>query len=436
MSQLLARTAAHAAYQAAIASPSTTDWRDLAETLFSALPALPKAARDSAFPTWWADYELPRVYLTDSLDVLFADGETMRVNIHRAPRGLPRIPAACRVAIGFYRERHGYGHPVPAFASLTLVDTGATFDAAACSAFTAELRAIPGTVTRRAVTLESIARMRAELDRRRAGLARVQRGDNAFTTAGVTDWHAAVEAGTRELLDMEDAYAVQRGERPAYRARPSAPFDAEQAIGHLADWHDVEPEAFELAGTVDADTGPDFVRDNPGCTVRAYGICYDQQTSVSAVEAAPEPEATFISAPTIVAEDLNVPADPDDAWCPDERSHPVVALALSHRAREELFARVLDGTFADGVRTAKCGAWRLTLQDALDLQDIASVRWVGLPRKAYTRKAVATEALATPVAAIPAPAVPATPAFDTSPAAFYPGALRPDCVLTLHGPSM
>lgn len=432
MSQLLARTAAHAAYHAALADPAATNWREIAETLFSALPALPKAARDSTFPTWWADYELPRTYLTDSLDVLFADGEAIRVNIHRAQRGLPRIPAACRVAIGFYRERHGRGHAVPAFASLTMVGTRATFDASACSAFTAELRAIPGTVARRAVTLESLTRMRAELARREAGHAAaeatwnaapkyVRENENHEDSKMLAAWRSAVEGGKRELLDMEDAYAVQRGERPAYRARPSAPLDAEEAIGHLADWHDAEPEAFEIAGTVDADTGPDFVRTAP-------------------VTAAPvdhvEPEATIISGPTIEAANLSVEPAPADAWCPDERSHPVVALALSHKAREELWARVLDGTFADGVRTAKCGAWRVTLQDALDLQDIASIRWVGLPRKPHAQKAVAEHPAADDAQTVAVEQSIAPAAYEIPAAAFYPGALRPDCALTLHGPSM
>ena len=143
-----------------------------------------------------------------------------------------------------------------------------------------------------------------------------------------------------------------------------------------------------------------------------------------------------IFSPLFEAAKIDMPAEPKAEWCPDGRSHPVVALALSHRAREELFARVLDGTFADGERTAKCGAWRLTLQDALDLQDIASVRWVGMPRKAYTRKAIAAEPLATAVVPMPAPSPLPSASYDIQTAAFYPGALRPDCALTLHGPSM
>lgn len=413
MSQVIARTAAHAAYQAAVADPAAVNWRELAETLFSALPALPKAARDSRFPMWWAEYPLPRAYLTDSMDVLFADGEEIRVNIHRAPRGLPRVPEACRVAIGFYRARHGHGHAVPAFASLTVTDTGATFDAEACSRFTVEARAIPGTVAGRAVTLDSIARMRAELARRREGLARAMTDGRAFTSASLDAWHNAVAGGVAELAHMLDAYAAQRGEA----APAGAPLDAEEAIGHLLDWHDGLPVEAELAGTFDAETGTLNPLESPL-----------HSAPVAPIAPAVAPYVAVVAAAEIAT-------SIEDDWYPDERTHPVVALALSHKAREELFARVMDGTFPDGERTAKCGAWRLTVQDALDLQDIASVRWVGMPRKPYTRKAVAAKA-ATPTTSVIAVAQPAPAAYAIPAGSFYPGSLRPDCAVVHHGPSM
>jgi hypothetical protein len=126
------------------------------------------------------------------------------------------------------------------------------------------------------------------------------------------------------------------------------------------------------------------------------------------------PAPMLIPALTIVAEYLNVPAATEtypalvlstetrlsterdnsgtistDAREPSAETHPIVALCLSHKAREALFSKVQDGTFPAETGKAAAGAWRLTLEDAKALQDVGSIRLVGMPRKPYTRRAAA-----------------------------------------------
>lgn len=235
------RALAVAAYVAAVAAPATADWRAVADSLYAALPAVrgavkPADASSATAPKWFADWKLGKVYSLDSLSVTFADGVAVRVNLAKATGKAPRIAAACRVAIAFYRARTGRDS-VPAFASLVAASDGAAFDAAACSDLTADLRRtahVPAAV-RPAVTAEAVARMESELERRRAGLATAEareaellaartesgrgpdtdrykaaclaatRADQSGTTS--TRWAEAISAGEAELAAMRAALA-------------------------------------------------------------------------------------------------------------------------------------------------------------------------------------------------------------------------------------
>ncbi len=73
-------------------------------------------------------------------------------------------------------------------------------------------------------------------------------------------------------------------------------------------------------------------------------------------------------------------------WGPTPQSHPVVALCLSPAAFGHLCRRVLDGIAPAPGRTARGGAFMVSTADAMALQDIASIRWVGLPRRRYTAR--------------------------------------------------
>lgn len=140
------RALAVAAYDDARSNPAAADWRKVAELLRDALPAtrrkLTDAAPVSRRPAWWADYSIPKTYTLDSVHVTFADGAAVRCNIISAPGKPPRIAKACRVAIAFYRARAGMV-AVPDIVSVVAVGSGQIFDAAACSQFTTDLRAMP-----------------------------------------------------------------------------------------------------------------------------------------------------------------------------------------------------------------------------------------------------------------------------------------------------
>jgi hypothetical protein len=426
------RTVAVAAYLAAVASPAAADWRLIADSLYSALPAMRGAVKpaDGSAPAWFADWRLGKVYSLDSLDVTFADGVALRVNLARAPGKQPRIAAACRVAVAFYRERTKRDS-VPDFRSLVALSNGEGFDAVACSAFTADLRrtAYGAPVLRPAVTAEAVVRMERELERRRAGLARAEAmpariaahftpfclSYDAFcasvqelramkeSAAMAEAWRAAIAAGEAELATMRAALAAPEPDAaPADASEPSPRrgFEAPEPVPAVEPAH-VEPVA---AGPVaEAPVGI-----QTGEPVEEM----DSADPVEAIEA--DPLAALC-------------ASDDDDWHADESTHPVIALCLSDKARAALFDRLQDGTFPAADRTAKGGAWRLTVADAEECAGLASVRFVGLPRKPYTRRAVA------PVVMIPVPpeAIRTVPA-----AAFIPGASMPGPVTYHAAPAL
>lgn len=397
-----ARKAAVALYTLALANAATADWRTVAASLFEALPK-GKAAVPGAPPAWWADYALPKHYTLDSMDVVFSDGATTRVKVATA-KGKPAcIAPACRAAIGFYRARHGQSVAVPAFVSLQVQD-GQAFDAAECSRLTDDVRAIPGTVQGRPMTAARIEWMANELARREAGLAPHAAdlaGANASPwvaslpthardsiireiEARAAGWRASIAAGENELALMREAFAVQRGEAapvavaviapvvapvaaPVALPAPVVALDVETVLEAIGAAYG-ECAELELAGTFLADAG------------------------LVAVEAVPAPLAP-VAAPELPAVLEAVPvvleAVEPDVWEPTAETHPVIAYCLSEKAWHALRDRVQDGTFPAPAGAAKFGAWRLTLADAQDLQDVGSIRFAGMPRKPYTRRAVA-----------------------------------------------
>lgn len=121
---------------------------------------------------------------------------------------------ACRVAIDFYRARTG-AYVVPEIVRVVLVDGGKTFDARTCSRLTEELRATPAQTAPEApaVTPGRIARLEAELERRRAGLARVLAGDAAFSSADAEAWDAD------DILEELEPVRVM-APRPRWRPLP------------------------------------------------------------------------------------------------------------------------------------------------------------------------------------------------------------------------
>jgi hypothetical protein len=430
------RALAVSAYLAAVASPAAADWRSVADQLHAALPATrgaskPLEARGTSAPAWFADWKLGKVYSLDSLDVTFADGVKVRVNLAKAPNKAPRVAASCRIAVAFYRERTKRDS-VPAFASLVAASDGQEFDAVACSALTADLRrtAYVAPVLRPAVTSEAVARMERELERRRAGLAtseampariaahviplclswdargRAEAELRAMKeSAGMAEaWRAAIAAGEAELATMRAALAA-----PEPVAVPCEPIASEPAA--------IEPEpASEPLAAVEA--GPaDHIA--PLAICPAVGMPCTADCGFRSTCTLPHPVVEMDSADPVEAIEAEpLPAlcasdDGADDWHADESTHPVIALCLSDKARAALFDRLQDGTFAATDRTAKGGAWRLTVADAEECAGLASVRFVGLPRKPYTRRA------ATPAVTIPLPpeAIRTVPA-----AAFIPGA--------------
>lgn len=403
-----ARNAAVALYTLALANAATADWQAVATSFFEALPK-GKAAAPGEAPAWFADYAIPKAYTLESMEVQFTDGHTLRTSVVLAKGKPARVGAACRAAIGFYRARHGQAVAVPAFASLRMVDTGTAYDAAECSRLTDSLRAIPGTVQGRPMTAARIDWMARELARREAGLAphaadldganaspwvaslpqhmRIALLDPMETEAAA--WRRSVAAAEGELAMMREAYVLQRGEAAPVAVAVIAPVVAPVAspVALPAD-----PEALRAAWC-EAVSGS---HGEPG----AYAIA---NTGESGADGALEPREDDASNGPAPRQDAPQPGSdrPDDAartvssvegpdsWMPTEATHPVIAYCLSEKAWHALRDRVQDGTFPAPAGAAKFGAWRLTLADAQDLQDVGSIRFAGMPRKPYTRRAVA-----------------------------------------------
>lgn len=475
------KAAALAAYASAIASPAGADWQSVAHMLHGALrPSRANSDGTTAVPAWWQDYKLPKNYTRESALVTFRDGEAIRVNIHTAARKGPRVAKAVRMAVAFYRCRTG-AESVPAIVQVENLSSGATWDAAECSRLTVELRRAPVTVepARPVVTVETVARMAREVERRRAGFVREMELElreaadkaRARRRADSRHWAAALVGGRRELARMlraldgapapvaapETLAAVL--DAPAFalapceaEAEPAGSLDAEpEAVsggpeaarpgieaGKPNDFRDsVAPEAGPQpvipmpepgpalenhdsgpVSALDVTAGPEApALDAPhpvvGIQGPVVGIPSADACPVEAIEsAAPSPVVGISACPVVgmacrddcafregcelatarpnpVEAIEAAPATETDAE-PDlsTDSHPIIAICLSHKGRERLFELVQDGCFpAAKAHGATHGAFHITLQDAQEMGTVSGFRYVGMPRKAYTRRA-------------------------------------------------
>jgi hypothetical protein len=98
--------------------------------------------------------------------------------------------------------------------------------------------------------------------------------------------------------------------------------------------------------------------------------------------------------PDDIADPLDaIDDEPLAALCSDDDAPtapgPVTVLCLSDRSRALVLARTHGRAVEAAGHVAKAGAFRLSLADARACADIKSVRFIGLPRKAYTRSVVA-----------------------------------------------
>lgn len=369
------KAVAVSAYEAACLSPIGADWRMVADLLRAALPASKARAAGSGVPAWWADYALPRDYKQESLAVTFADGVTVRCNVHTAARKPPRIAKACRVAVAFYRARTGRSG-VPEMVEVRNVGTGATFDAAECSRLTADLRDFGHQPARWDLApVPAVNGPASETEVQRAERMfggrwyQNAKGDvlRAHDAPGIA-WDGEAEqfgcdedyaAGTKAERDKalaaiyRDASRMTRAEYLNAEAAQRAEIeDAAQAawVEAVADAYG-ECEPAEIGGT-----------DEPTCEV-AQNRKLTRNACLGASATASE-----------IPADLTT-ADPD-AWEPSAKTHPVLAYCNSRAARLKLFALIQDGTFPAEIQDAKAGVFRLTLADARDCARIPRIKLV------------------------------------------------------------
>jgi hypothetical protein len=365
------KAVALSAYDTACAMPAGADWRMVADLLRAALPGSKATAGDGA-PAWWADYKLPKHYRLDSLLVRFADDVAVRVNVAIAKGKPARIASACRAAIGFYRARTG-NLAVPAFAWIENVSTGGEFDAAECSRLTADLRtADAGRVEKagpRAVTADNLARMEAEVERRRAGLARHLADGTAPTSAEASEWRAAVAAGENELALMRTAFLPSD---PEPDSGVSA-FASSEEVGKT----DTNAGTITFAATI---VSPEV---NEATAATGSEIPADLTTGNASEDHAK------VSGPAVMH---------TKGACKSLETHPIIAVCTSHRAREKLFRAIQDGCVPAFDHRSKGGAYRITLLDAQEIGAIKGVRFVGMPRKPRSRPVAAVVSFPAPIA--------------------------------------
>lgn len=419
----MSRSIAVAAYLAALAAPASANWQDVATSLFDCLPKTRGVTVEAGAPAWWCDYKLGKTFRLESMDVLFHDGEAVRVTVSSMPGKLPRIAAAARGAIGFWRARNGHNAAVPAFSSLTMAATGQTYDAEAATRLTMADRAVPGTVQGKPMTAERVAWMAREVTRRLAYMNRMRAAVMASTDrfdieklrAAVAVQRASVRGGVEDLRRMRAALIAQRGGAVETVQPVVAPVAAPEAVAPVlavvvpvdadeaqAMWCEAvagayaAPVAWEIPGT-DPEADGILVQSIPPVSVERMDESMPAEpVLVHLAATASEPAPVLSTGPTL--SEMETVAD---EWEPTAETHPIVALCLSHKARETLWAMVQDGTFPAETGKAAAGAWRLTLEDARALESVGSIRLVGMPRKPYTRRAAA------PVVSSPAIHVPA-----------------------------
>jgi hypothetical protein len=170
------RALAILAYDNASADPAGANWRGVADILRLAIPTtkaagkIPEAAADPMRPAW-ADYDIPqnatrKLGKSPILVITFEGGEVVRCPAVSLPGKPVNIGRGLRVASAFYQcriaNRAGENSDwsrcvaVPAFAAVICETNGTEYDAAECSARTAESRL--GTFDAEAVKAESASR--------------------------------------------------------------------------------------------------------------------------------------------------------------------------------------------------------------------------------------------------------------------------------------
>jgi hypothetical protein len=422
-----ARNAAVALYTLALANAATADWQAVATSLFDALPKARTKAETgtAAAPGWFAEYALPKHFKLDSLDVIFADGVSVRVNVITGKGMLPRVGTACRRAVDFYRARIG-ASVVPAMRDVRIVRTDEAFDASACSDLTAEYRAAPPAMTPRDLgKLSPVPALNGP-----DGETAVQRAERIFGGRWYLNADGNVLRSHKAPGLVWDGEIEQYGSDAEYAAGALAGTYRKARKDGLAAWATDERAAARLAFLE--------AREAAWCEAVAgsYGDClpceipgtFETLAELSAYQPGPSHETVgaLNAIPAPIAETreaVAVIAEPEsDVWAPTEATHPVIAYCLSEKAWHALRDRVQDGTFPAPAGAAKFGAWRLTLADAQDLQDVGSIRFAGMPRKPYTRRG------AVPVAPVSAfVRIHAGAAFMAS---------NPPSPATLHAPSV
>jgi hypothetical protein len=269
------------AYDGGKAEPAGANWEAVADMLRACFPAV-RAVRmtaDDKAPAWWRDYRTAsRKSDRAVVEVRFADGRVQRASaLSLAGKGF-NIGGALRLAVAWYRVKCRDEHaPVPEFESVAVLETGETFDPAACNRMTAELRD-PVVVAAPVVDVESrVAKVRAELERRKESRSREAArfaAEIADTAAPVTqfrdgsqreytaeEWKSYL-ARRAAVVDSEFGAAIEAGERelarltgePAPMVESEAEIEAAEAIGEamLADEIAAECEA-EAPAVVAAD---------------------------------------------------------------------------------------------------------------------------------------------------------------------------------------
>lgn len=181
-------------------------------------------------------------------------------------------------------------------------------------------------------------------------------------------------------------YPAARPYRPAARGMAQPPVEPLLTI-ELPHW---DYEAPAVVETVLLDWAAPVVTETTAPAPQAVEL---PAASVGAKILAPYPPKgnAPLQAPEAIGEPDPADAVPLAALCASDDDAPaapgpVTALCLSHRARESLLRRTDGRALPTYAAQAKGGAFRLSLADARACAGLKSVRFVGLPRKAYTRR--------------------------------------------------
>ena len=154
------RAAAIAAYDDACAHPDCVDWQTIAHALRRALPNVRKVTvaeiaddipGSNGFAPWYIGKRRPnggsgKDFGSVRAEITFADGRTVRAYALTYKGSAPDIAGACRSACDLWRyktqpEGREWRASVPEIVRVCIPETGAEYDPAHASAYTAEKRA-------------------------------------------------------------------------------------------------------------------------------------------------------------------------------------------------------------------------------------------------------------------------------------------------------